>query len=503
MQARSSSIWGGFGKAHAQALVEEQRKAKEAEATKWLDESRGRHLLRPPERATAVKREHLLPESVRFLERFERVASVGLQDRSLQAGPINMMFEGSDGTGKGETARQVSEVLWNNGYFYRSPDDGDEVRVLPGLDLTHGGVQHSVPKPLLRQRCTVVGREEVEDGQEPLLWVALGDGDSDRVLVRARRLAPAMAPLPVIATFDAEHLVHLYTRQEMLPMLQSIQGYCIFINHADRLVAEGADPMFRLAFTAVMEEIRMLSLAGTVCILGVGRGGRARIERRFPASTALFNFHLRLPDWSSRQLAKLSGHIAEQHGFQPQDAAMEGKLASLLEMTATASDSRRSNALLARQLVAQAVQQRTLRIADQMQNLNDHQAASLTSGDFETAAASMLPSVPSTLRTSSEVLADLDGLVGRSSVKQYLHELEAMVKVHAARMEMGLPTTAATSHLVFKGNPGTGESPPRATHGTIPLILRHRQNCGGQNDGRDSARPGAAQARSGHHLHAS
>ena len=204
-------------------------------------------------------------------------------------------------------------------------------------------------------------------------------------------------------------------------MLRQATGACIFVDHADRLVAEGVDPLYKLAFGAVVEEIRALSNQGTVCILGVGRHGRARIERHLPAATALFNFHLAMPDWTSAQLARLCGHVTEQIGFAPLTPAVEEGVVRLLDASATASDARRSNALLARQLVSQAVQQRALRTG------LAHRPFEITAEDWEAAARHMLPQQLQgrKLRSSAEVLTDLDGLVGRDSVKRQVCDRSA------------------------------------------------------------------------------
>lgn len=258
----------------------------------------------------------------------------------------------------------------------------------------------------------------------------------------------------LIPSFDAEHLVHLYTQQKLGPMLRQAAGACVFVDHADRLVAEGADPMYKLAFRAIIEEVRWLSNQGTVCIFGVGPGGRARIERHLPAATALFNFHLKVPDWTSAQLARLCGHVTEQIGFAPLEPAVEATIVRLLDASATASDARRSNALLARQLVSQAIQQRALRTG------HTYRPFQITAADWEAAANQMLPRQQGgELRSSAEVLADLDKLVGRASVKRYLHGLQAVLKVAAARAAAGQPAPGtATPHMIFKGNPGTGKT---------------------------------------------
>jgi hypothetical protein len=78
------------------------------------------------------------------------------------------------------------------------------------------------------------------------------------------------------------------------------------------------------------------------------------------------------------------------------------------------------------------------------------------------AAASSPPSSPSKrrppLRSLSEILGDLDRLVGLASAKKTIHSLVATREVNAARQREGLAAVESSPHLVFVGNPGTGKT---------------------------------------------
>ena len=68
---------------------------------------------------------------------------------------------------------------------------------------------------------------------------------SDEYDARLAEIAAFRSSMKTVVAFDAEHLVHLYTRQTMIPMLRAAKGGTIFIDHADKIISEGFDPIGR------------------------------------------------------------------------------------------------------------------------------------------------------------------------------------------------------------------------------------------------------------------
>ena len=58
----------------------------------------------------------------------------------------------------------------------------------------------------------------------------------------------------------------------------------------------------------------------------------------------------------------------------------------------------------------------------------------------------------------SEILKELDLMIGLENVKELVYEIYALLQVKLLREEAGLHSNAQVYHMIFKGNPGTGKT---------------------------------------------
>jgi len=65
---------------------------------------------------------------------------------------------------------------------------------------------------------------------------------------------------------------------------------------------------------------------------------------------------------------------------------------------------------------------------------------------------------PAPARSLTDLLAELDRLVGLANVKAEVRRLSSLLQVQQLRTERGMPVIETSHHLVFTGNPGTGKT---------------------------------------------
>ncbi|MHB8892519.1 MAG: AAA family ATPase, partial [Candidatus Limnocylindrales bacterium] len=85
-------------------------------------------------------------------------------------------------------------------------------------------------------------------------------------------------------------------------------------------------------------------------------------------------------------------------------------------------------------------------------------APAVTGTSAETATAGTSTPEPDRAEAIAALLAELDALVGLSTVKAEIRKLVAVQRLNAERKTHELPEVTGSAHLVFTGDPGTGKT---------------------------------------------
>ncbi|MCA9759195.1 MAG: AAA family ATPase [Candidatus Eisenbacteria bacterium] len=81
-----------------------------------------------------------------------------------------------------------------------------------------------------------------------------------------------------------------------------------------------------------------------------------------------------------------------------------------------------------------------------------------TSSSSESTSTSAIATTEAPPETLADVLEEIDALVGMKEIKDQIHTLTNVVKVHEERRKRDLPVAKISLHSVFYGPPGTGKT---------------------------------------------
>lgn len=165
-----------------------------------------------------------------------------------------------------------------------------------------------------------------------------------------------------------------------------------------------------------------------------------------PTLAGWFLYHIDLPPYSPEQLTEMAVIIAKEQGYTLSTAAKE-VLRDQLE------NEHRSPIFQAGKTIEGIIGRASVRLARRTSAM-----ATTSKGKLMRIEPGDLDDVRETLQLD-ELMAQLDSLVGLTSVKEEVRKLTALVRVGREAQRMGQPASGfGTLHMVFSGNPGTGKT---------------------------------------------
>ena len=262
-----------------------------------------------------------------------------------------------------------------------------------------------------------------------------------------------------IVETDRSGLVAPYIGQTALKtkaIVESAIGGILFIDEAYALARTGSQDFGREAIETLlklMEDHR----EDLVVIVAGYTNEMAMFLKSNPGLASRFNRYVRFPDYTPAELLAILLNFFAEHSYVTDPSTHYG-ITKIFERQIQAQKEGFANARFVRNLFEKIIEAHAQRIcATEHPSKSDLQTILPT--DMELAFGEPLPTKDLINKPYSEIMGQLDKLVGLENVKKQLRRIFDFVQVQHSREHAGYKTvTGLSHHLVFTGNPGTGKT---------------------------------------------
>ncbi|MFE5300720.1 right-handed parallel beta-helix repeat-containing protein [Streptomyces sp. NPDC056632] len=175
-----------------------------------------------------------------------------------------------------------------------------------------------------------------------------------------------------------------------------------------------------------------------------------------PGLASRFTRTVEFENYASSELVTIVEQFCDSHSYELDD---DTRAALLTHFEAVPRDGNFGNGRTARKVFEEMVDRQAYRLAE----VPDTDATDLTR-----LVATDVPEAPGSgigagsgkgnAQNSTEILADLEAMVGLAEVKREVTDLVTLLASVQHRKAAGLPAPPVSRHLIFSGNPGTGKT---------------------------------------------
>ena len=233
-------------------------------------------------------------------------------------------------------------------------------------------------------------------------------------------------------------------------VIEEAQGGVLFIDEAYSLLDKNGQGYGQEAIDTLLKEMEDKRDSFAVIVAGYDELMDEFIDSN-PGLKSRFNKFIHFDDYTAEELLQIFKSLCKKEAYQLTEEASE-KAEQYFEYLVEQRSDDFANARTVRNVFEKTISNHASRIAAEK---------SKTEELLSTIAKEDIPwdDVHGNKEENvEEILNEFNGLVGLESIKKEISDLIYVMQNRQRRLNMGLPVTEMSLHLVFTGNPGTGKT---------------------------------------------
>jgi len=343
----------------------------------------------------------------------------------------------------------------DNGVFANVPDDNlikQKFANVIGLDSVKEMLLEQYKQLLIDKERKNLGLATFGAGCRNMIFT--GNPGTGKTTV-ARKVAEVYKELGLLKTgqlieTDRSKLVASFigqTAPKTEAVFNSAIGGVLFIDEAYSLARGGDNDFGKEAIDTLvklMEDHRedtIVILAGYTKEMAQFMDMNSGLKSRFPVN-------IEFPDYTTDELTQIAISMLKEKKFKFKGVKFAEKLKEGVSQRKLASGMDAGNGRLVRNICDEIVKKQSNRLFGKNNSKEEYETL-------------LIEDIPESFANAKEydLEADLAKVVGLESVKNYIRQLQANVKMNQVRKQMGMQAAdGQTHHMIFAGNPGTGKT---------------------------------------------